>query len=541
MADTKASAFTVTASASGADLFPLIQTAANKVISFTNLRASVLGGFTAGAIAFANSSGVLAQDATNLFWDDTNNYLGIQTAAPVVPCQVGNGTIATPDAVFAAAMNFTGIGNAHCFNDSNVFNRSGSTSSYNSYDARPAITTIGTTGGAHYAGYQFRPSLDFTTTLPEMRGYHFSGATELTAGGTVTDMYAFMASSPTVTSGAVTSFYGYYLAASTGGITNYYGLYFAGTPTNLMGSGFTGFGTTAPAAVIHMGGNRSAAAWTTSGIALRQAAATYTDTSSSGTVAACYVNAFATPTLAASSATTYTTAANMLIGAAPSAGSNVTITNPYSLIVSGFTRFNSYVAIGSSTNPTSCLHIGTNQTAASWGTQGLLFHIGNQTLTDSTGSGTIASRSGSSIYAPTFAASSAVTVTNGATFYIAGAPANGTNMTVTNPWAIWVDAGDVRFDGDVAIGLTTVPTKARLEIAGGTTTQAPINIASGTNKTTAAAGDLEYNGTNLFFTRSGTTRENVICASAVTTEVIVSDTSLTINYNGTTYKLLARA
>lgn len=33
----------------------------------------------------------------------------------------------------------------------------------------------------------------------------------------------------------------------------------------------------------------------------------------------------------------------------------------------------------------------------------------------------------------------------------------------------------------------------------------------------------------------------LISVSAVTTEVIVSDTSLTVNYNGTTYKLLARA
>jgi hypothetical protein len=70
---------------------------------------------------------------------------------------------------------------------------------------------------------------------------------------------------------------------------------------------------------------------------------------------------------------------------------------------------------------------------------------------------------------------------------------------------------------------------------------APLKFTSGTNNTTAEPGAMEYNGTNLFFTRTGTTRENIICASAVTTEVIVSDTSLTINFGGTTYKLLARA
>jgi len=80
-----------------------------------------------------------------------------------------------------------------------------------------------------------------------------------------------------------------------------------------------------------------------------------------------------------------------------------------------------------------------------------------------------------------------------------------------------------------------------MTLAAGTTTSAPLLFQSGTNRTTAAAGSMEYNGTNLFFTRSGTTREGVLTQSAVTTEVLVSDTSVTVNINGITYKLLARA
>jgi len=80
-----------------------------------------------------------------------------------------------------------------------------------------------------------------------------------------------------------------------------------------------------------------------------------------------------------------------------------------------------------------------------------------------------------------------------------------------------------------------------MTLAAGTTTSAPLLFTSGTNRTTAAAGSMEYNGTNLFFTRVGTTREGVLTQSAVTTEVLVSDTSVTVNINGTTYKLLARA
>lgn len=38
--------------------------------------------FTTGSIVFAGASGVYSQDNANLFWDDTNNRLGIGTASP---------------------------------------------------------------------------------------------------------------------------------------------------------------------------------------------------------------------------------------------------------------------------------------------------------------------------------------------------------------------------------------------------------------------------------------------------------------------------
>lgn len=77
-------------------------------------------------------------------------------------------------------------------------------------------------------------------------------------------------------------------------------------------------------------GNISAAAWTTTGIRHRSIAATLTDTTSSGTVAAAYSNAFGGNTIAASSGTTYT---NYFTGYfnAPVAGTNVTFTNSWAL------------------------------------------------------------------------------------------------------------------------------------------------------------------------------------------------------------------
>lgn len=44
--------------------------------------AATLSYITAGSILFAGTAGLLSQDNANLFWDDTNNRLGIGTAAP---------------------------------------------------------------------------------------------------------------------------------------------------------------------------------------------------------------------------------------------------------------------------------------------------------------------------------------------------------------------------------------------------------------------------------------------------------------------------
>jgi hypothetical protein len=38
--------------------------------------------FTAGSVVFAGASGVYTQDNANLFWDDTNNRLGVGTTSP---------------------------------------------------------------------------------------------------------------------------------------------------------------------------------------------------------------------------------------------------------------------------------------------------------------------------------------------------------------------------------------------------------------------------------------------------------------------------
>lgn len=47
---------------------------------------------TAGSVVFATTAGVYSQDNSNLFWDDTNNRLGLGTASPNATNDV-NGTV----------------------------------------------------------------------------------------------------------------------------------------------------------------------------------------------------------------------------------------------------------------------------------------------------------------------------------------------------------------------------------------------------------------------------------------------------------------
>ena len=94
-------------------------------------------------------------------------------------------------------------------------------------------------------------------------------------------------------------------------------------------SKFTG-SLTVSAAPLVTSGNLSAAAWTTAGVRIKSAAASYTDTSSSGTVATAYTDLHGAGTILASSSTTYTN----YFGAYfvnPVASTNVTMTNKWSL------------------------------------------------------------------------------------------------------------------------------------------------------------------------------------------------------------------
>lgn len=59
--------------------------------------------FTAGSVLFGNASGGIGQDNSQLFWDDTNHYLGVGTLTPAAPIH-SNASGVTPTLPFAAGV-----------------------------------------------------------------------------------------------------------------------------------------------------------------------------------------------------------------------------------------------------------------------------------------------------------------------------------------------------------------------------------------------------------------------------------------------------
>jgi len=82
---------------------------------------------------------------------------------------------------------------------------------------------------------------------------------------------------------------------------------------------------------------------------------------------------------------------------------------------------------------------------------GRTLHVDTFTATDTntSGGGTVSQYRNIVFEAPTVDSTNAVTTTNAANVYIKDAPIKGTNQTLTNVYALWVDAGITRLDGNV--------------------------------------------------------------------------------------------
>jgi len=225
---------------------------------------------------------------------------------------------------FTAAQGTIGIGSQittqYGFNANTTL--IGATNNYGMYSNIPSVTTATISNVALTSNV-----VTITTSSAHSYG---TGQSVIVAATTTTSVNGTF----TITSVPSTTTFTYALVAAdiasvadTGSTyvnTGRYNFYAAGTAPNLFQGGLT----------IAGGANTGGAALALgSPAALRVPAATYTDIVSSGTVSIAPISIFQGGVLAARNTVTYTTAATVYIQTAASAGTNVTITNPYSLYV----------------------------------------------------------------------------------------------------------------------------------------------------------------------------------------------------------------
>jgi hypothetical protein len=159
------------------------------------------------------------------------------------------------------------------------------------------------------------------------------------------------------------------------------------------------------------------------------------------------------PTYGFVGASTITTAATFAIDNAPAAGTNATLTNSYALWVqAGRSQFDGSIRItqpaGTGSPQQAFIILGGAHTSLTASTE---IHDVNFSLdrTVQWATGAITTQRAFVVAAPTYAFVGTSTITSAATFAITGAPVAGTNATLTNSYALWVQAGRSQFNGAV--------------------------------------------------------------------------------------------
>lgn len=199
--------------------------------------------FTAGSIVFAGASGVYSQDNANLFWDDSNNRLGIGTTSPSYAVEVaGDLRLAGGgDLRLGSATGTTGTaGDSSIFSDANdMYLNTGNATRV--YIANGGNVGIGNTGPTYRLDVS---SADTTANL----GYAMRIRANATAGG---GTFQF-------TDSGATAQWGFLAATATSVTLDATNASILAFRTNnserarISSGGFFGIGTSAPQVGLHV-------------------------------------------------------------------------------------------------------------------------------------------------------------------------------------------------------------------------------------------------------------------------------------------------
>ena len=328
--------------------------------------------FTAGSVIFAGSSGRLSQDNASLFWDDTNDRLGVGTATPGSKVHVWRGasggtpsstwnfllesstnsTIAmlTPNTAFgqiifgdpelvnsgtirythsidalginsADSIRFTLAGNERIrIDNAGNVGMGGITDPTHPLAIAAQAKVVGTD---EQLGLRSLRSALVTGELIGGQSYR-SNDSNLTAPGTIVGLFDMIATA-THTASVLDSAFVWHTTKTLA----------TSEKMRLDADGQLGIGTTSPVSSLAVAGDRSTASWTATGKNFSVAANTLTDTTGSGVISSRVASSFGTPTLAASSAVDVVQAATVYIAGSPVAGTNTTIRETSALLIGG--------------------------------------------------------------------------------------------------------------------------------------------------------------------------------------------------------------
>lgn len=454
---------------------------------------ATLSGMTLGSVLFAGTGGVVSQDNTNFFWDDTNNKLGVGTSSPSAYLQVHSAAAATAAAAFRAHASQTG----------NLVEGQTSPGGIYFYIGPPTLA-----GDSVSKNFLFLQRTLPSTTTAEVRGINFSittaGSDSQNQIGLLSNLLAgYTGSSQTLAHSTVNSAAGTgvsYTSASNNSYQPNNANFAARFVTNstTTGNNFGVVGCAHRSSSANYGGWFSATASNNSpAVNVGVAAFALDGTTSCAGYFGLQALVTASPTLTNTAliATNGSTTGDVL-----ELRDNATIVMK---VYDGGGVLHTQVA-GTGAQLPMLLMTGINHTALTASTEYTDINL-NLARTVQFATGAITSQRAMRIQAPTYGFVGASTITDAATLSISGPPAAGTNATLTNKWSLWVETGGVKLDSTITAVATT----------GNQTINKPcgrVNIAAG--------------GTTVTVTNNLVTANSIVIAVAATNDTTARVTSV---------------
>lgn len=403
---------------------------------------------TAGSVLFVGSGSVLAQDNANFFWDDTNNYLGVGTAAPASKLHVVVSNKATQDALYIDGYSASADSLWNFYRTSR-----GTVGSPSAIQSGDGIMSLGSKGYHSGGAFSTGPQATVVTKATEnwtnsARGTEFIVSTTPTGSTTLAAL---------LTAGGAAG-KGLYITAGTAttdvnalSITqtwNNAGVAFSGIELNITNSAAS---ASSKLLDLQVGGTALMAVMLSGQIVSYYAAQSAILVQASSTNA---VGMMISNTVSSSKSWSFTVTGGSWTGGGGFGNGSFIFRqstndiNAMGIHPLGGVDFTQGVTTGSANSL--ARFIGVAHTALTASTEYIDVNF-NLARTLQFATGALATQRAVVFQAPTYGFVGASTLTTAATVAIAGAPAAGTNATITNSYALWVQSGNSKFDDDIIV------------------------------------------------------------------------------------------